>query len=369
MPEISARPLLSNNAPIIKVLHLPYNVASSTSITVNNLNSLPGIQAKGLILSAKHDFQSSKGLTYLQNRSGTFGLTAVYHLWKLYFYMKWADILHWYWDSSLPFNLDLKLASLLKKPIIIQWQGSDIRNPDIVSKNNIFYETMYREKLYEYAELENAVTSYKRQLKFSKFKAIPIIYPDLNSNIRKELFPRYYQVRHRIDVFSFIPLFPDPHKSKPLVVHICSSHYSKGTNYVLNTIEKLKHSLEFDFILITGMKRENALEILKIADIVLDQFVIGEHGLAAIEAMSYGKPVFTFLRKDIHENMPSDCPILNTSPDQLFENLSAYIKDGEARYQSGVLSRSYVEKYHDSQKIILEIQKIYEDVLQQHSSK
>ena len=76
------------------------------------------------------------------------------------------------------------------------------------------------------------------------------------------------------------------------------------------------------------MTRAEALEIMQKADIFIDQLILGSYGMSSIEAMSFGKPVMTYIMPKVFEaGLPNECPIVNTNPTNLEGNLIALITE------------------------------------------
>lgn len=97
----------------------------------------------------------------------------------------------------------------------------------------------------------------------------------------------------------------EPNYYKPFtklrIFHASNHREIKGTNFIIKTIEKLKVNFDLDIELIIKEEVSNS-EIIKSiqeCDLVIDQLLIGWYGLFALEAMSYCKPVISFLRKDL----------------------------------------------------------------------
>jgi len=88
------------------------------------------------------------------------------------------------------------------------------------------------------------------------------------------------------------------------VVHSPSNKVIKGSDAVLRAVESLRRSHDFDFQLIHGVPRAEALSIVARCDVFLDQFVLGAEGFAALEAMALGKPVVCFIRTRCDRNIP-----------------------------------------------------------------
>ena len=106
------------------------------------------------------------------------------------------------------------------------------------------------------------------------------------------------------------------------------------------------------------------LKEIQSSDIFVDQLICGSHGMAACEAMSFGKPVLCYLMPELFESgLPSECPIVNTNPSNLEENLIRLITDGKLRQETGLKSRLYVEKYHNADNIAQELVSLFKNSL------
>jgi glycosyltransferase involved in cell wall biosynthesis len=85
------------------------------------------------------------------------------------------------------------------------------------------------------------------------------------------------------------------------------------------------------------------------ADLVIDQIMIGAHGVFALEAMALGKPVICNIYKNEYAKYydPS-FPIIPANPDDLTKVLFEWIScDLQVRKNKGEESRKYVEKFHN----------------------
>jgi glycosyltransferase involved in cell wall biosynthesis len=347
----------------MRVLHLPSNIASLPSHTVRGLRKI-GVDARGLIIG-NAIIQSADELKVI-NVTGRIwsprwfwtNLIASYYVLKC---VLWADVIHWYFDGkAIPFGLDLKLIKFLNKPAVVEWLGSDIRIPEIEFADNPYYRRVFHNG-YEYEESYNR--SRQTQQRFADAGFIPLATTGMTQYIQKEIIPNYYFIRQRIILSDFTPFYPDPNKLKPLIVHAPSAQIVKGTEAVLNAIDELKKKYDFEFILLQGIHRKKALQIMQKADIFLDQFIGGHHGMAALEAMAYGKPVLCYIKPSLIGETPPDIPIVNANPDNLIEILEPLLQDGKLRHEIGRRSREYVEKYHDAFKLAHQLVEIYNEVI------
>ncbi|MCM8758794.1 MAG: glycosyltransferase [Candidatus Omnitrophica bacterium] len=352
----------------MKVLHLPVNIASIPFYTIRGLQQI-GIQAMGLVFGEKN-CQTSNGLTVISypDRNDLIKETRAKILFSSFFIkmVRWADIVHWYFGSSrIPWNLDIKYIRLLRKPALVEWLGSDIRIPEVEFNDNPYYR-----KTLPFVSLSKQYKkSLIKQLRFAHAGFETLVTPCM----RQYIFPsvwnnKIHVLRQRIMTSDFKPCYPEPTKQKPLIVHGSTNALIKGTSFVISAIEKLKKKYKFEFFLIQNLSHEKALEIIKRADIYLDQFILGSHGMAALEAMAYGKPVVCYIKPSLISTYPEELPIINANPDNLIHVLGNLILNGKLRHEIGKNSRCYVEKYHDAVKLAYDLKEIYAKVIQRKKS-
>lgn len=357
----------------MRVLHLPSNIASYPAHTVRGLRQI-GVNAFGLVFS-NTPVQSAAGLKVIQTEPPLkpHGRTLVeslrpvklynYAKWS-YYYVKWsawADVVHWYFGTRvLPWGLDLKYLKALDKPRVVEWLGSDIRIPEIEFLDNPYYRAAFRSG----HRIESMQRSRQVQKQFAKAGFATIVPACMLRYVQRDICRRVYVVPQRIVLSDYRPAYPNPETARPVIVHSATDPIIKGTPAVLRAIEQLKTKYNFKFHLIHGIPRNEALQLVQRADIFLDQFVMGDHGMAALEAMAYGKPVLCYIKPSMVDQYPRDCPIINANQDDLAEALKPFLIDGELRHEMGKRSRAYVEKYHDAAKLALQLVSIYHGLIE-----
>jgi glycosyltransferase involved in cell wall biosynthesis len=155
------------------------------------------------------------------------------------------------------------------------------------------------------------------------------------------------------------PVSPGRGGVRPLVVHAPSSRERKGTAHVEAACAKLPVDLE----VIHGLPHEQAVEIYKRADIVVDQLNAGWYGLFAIEAMALGKPVVTFLHEEAvrrtQEAFGVEVPILNATKETLADALRGLVDSPDERRRRGEASHAYVEAVHDDERVADRLLELY----------
>lgn len=354
----------------LKILFLPINIASMQAITAEALNNIDGVEAKSLVTSI-HKYQSVNDTTivlperYISRKKPLKRLSAEWFFAKeLKKWMEWADVLHYVWGSAYPNAKDLKWAKKMGKPVFIEWLGSDIRDPEFLFPVNPYYKQAFYNG-YECREMESRDHKKIVQEYFYEVNAIPTLCPEMSLFLNKQLFPQHIQLMQRINLKEFSPEFPSAENVKPLIVHSPSAKITKGSNFIISVIEELKKDYDFEFVLLHDMSREEVLKIIKKADIFLDQLIVGGYGMATMEGMAFGKPVMCHLLPQVFEaGLPQECPVVNTNPDNLKEQLIKLITNPQLRHDTGRQSRAYVEKYHDAEKIAKQLLNIYSEALE-----
>jgi glycosyltransferase involved in cell wall biosynthesis len=357
----------------MRVLHLPSNAASQISIMVRAQRSI-GLDARGLVIDP-HIMQTSEGIRFIAPIAPHVGWVrrrwqAARRLAVIASAVQWADIVHWHSNTRLAFrDADLKMVAALDKARIVEFWGSDIRIPEIATRDNPYLAKLLadsdsdadgRAPTYPISQQRSRCS----QERFARhgFECL-VPGPELPDYIQQDLFPSPYRAEAVLNLEEFVPSYPDPDRSRPVVVHTPSRLAIKGTAAVLAAVEQLKARYDFEFRLVHNVPRAEALEIVCDCDILLDQFVIGSFGTAALEAMAFGKPAVCYLKPSVVANLPADAPYVNANPDNLAEVVTSLLADGSRRQEIGRNSRAYVEKHHDARTVARQLAGIYAELL------
>lgn len=354
----------------MRVLHLPTNIASQISVTVRALRDV-GVDARGILWGNAPTANAAGIATFgscSRRRHPLRGLLLTLAWYRtLRNAMRWADVIHWHFGlCTLPFQADIRYAAKLEKPRIVEFWGSDVRDPPIASADN-----PYQRRFYEQCppSVLDAITrsARKAQERFSRLGfACLISGPELKAYVDSRRFTGSYFVRQRMFLSEFEPQYADPNAPRPLVVHAPSHKGKKGTDCVLRVIEQLRRTHVFEFQLLHGVERSEALRIVRRCDVFLDQFVVGDHGLATLEAMAFGKPAVCYIKPSLVPEYPPDCPIVNANQDNLAQVVEGLLVDGQRRHEIGRRSRAYVEQHHDAHQIARQLIKIYEELIEKN---
>jgi glycosyltransferase involved in cell wall biosynthesis len=235
------------------------------------------------------------------------------------------DVFHFYSSVTLvPKSVQFRILHALGKRGVYQYLGSDIRGKT-------------REQLaYGLAADAEIVSSYD---------AIRWV-------------PHADVVLPGIEVTRIDPAPPSERK-RPVVLHAPSSRRRKGTEHVVEAVE----GLDADLQIVEGLTHDEAFELYREADIVVDQLNAGWYGVFAIECLALGKPVVTFLHDEAvrrtEEAYGTKVPLVPTTKETLRESLRPLVEDVALRRRVGAESRAYAEQVHDIDKIAGQLVDLY----------
>lgn len=352
-----------SNPKKIKVLFAPSNVASMPNITMQALNKLEEIDARGVSYGSHKYWTFGPG--WKVNEIPNFKQNPIGRIWAYiknkYEFMKgvfWADILMLHWDID---SFSALYIRLLRKKTYIEWIGSDIRVPEYVFAHNPYYKLTWESGEWDYMT-ESTLKSNTIQKRFHSINATPTVCPEISLFLNPIYFQNYVSFFQRIDLNNYKPNYSK--NEIPILVHTPSATGAKGTKYVRIAIENLKKkNIIFEYIEIHNKTRQESLDAIASCDIFIDQFIVGSYGLATCEAMAMGKPVLCYLMPPVVERLPADCAIVNTNIDNLESTIEIYLLDESKRAAVGKLSRAFVEKYHDADKIAIDLLALYKKEL------
>jgi hypothetical protein len=238
------------------------------------------------------------------------------------------DVFHFYSSVTLvPKSVQFRILHALGKKGVYQYLGSDIRGKT-------------REQLaYGLAADAEIVSSYD---------AIRWV-------------PHADVVLPGIEVSRIEPALPSDRK-RPVILHAPSSRRRKGTEHVVAAVE----GLDADLRIVEGLTHDEAFELYREADIVVDQMNAGWYGVFAIECLALGKPVVTFLHDEAvrrtEEAYGTKVPLVSATKETLQESLRPLVEDVALRQRVGAESRAYAERLHDIDRIAGELVELYERI-------
>jgi hypothetical protein len=354
----------------LKILYLPFNIGSMQAYTAEAINKIENCQAKYITYTSSN-YSTSNSCEISINaieKKAIFSKEPIkyfIYLWyKLYFrlvyifivlkYMIWCDVVHFVFEPIMPSSIDVKLAKWLGKKRFVEWVGSDIRIPEITSKESETYRQIHKEG-FEYNE--SIKKSYKNQALFSKYGYTPILVPEMQIFINTDFFNKIFTTQYRIKT-GIKP--QDVNNSRLVFLHCPSKLKIKGSYIIEPIMYELEKEYNITYKRLTNVSRDTVLNEMAKADIYIDQIVLGSYASAAIEAMSMGKPTIAYIMPSVYQKgIPTYCPIVNAKADNLREKLIELIENPELRRKIGIASYEYATTFHDPDRLAKELLEIY----------
>lgn len=260
------------------------------------------------------------------------------------------NIFHFYFGTSLTLDFsDIFLINSLGKKCIMQHWGSDVRMYSKAVKLNPYVRVKITD--------EDMI---KRKLEFlGKYISHCIVDYELREYV-KDFYENTHLMRIAVDLekFKFIENVKS-HNEKLLIVHAPSDPRIKGSEFILRAIESLKNKYDFEFKLVYQMSHVEAKEWYAKADIIVDQVIMGNYGMLAVEGMAMGKPVISWISDFMREQYPKELPVIVANSDNIEKVLEDCIRNRDSLSLIGKNGRKYVEKYHDANIICNEVIDIY----------
>ncbi len=181
---------------------------------------------------------------------------------------------------------------------------------------------------------------------------------DLNLTVEFDHLSLHPNIHHIF--FPFDPYryeLKEPKNKRLKICHSPSRRRAKGTERIVPIVRELEREYRVELVLIEGLPHSKAIEILSSCDIAIDQLGELGYGICSLESLSMGIPTCTSLLPDYESYLP-DHPFINVNEDNLREKLIELIEDEGYRRQKGWEGRRWVEKYHDSRKVVERIHEL-----------
>jgi glycosyltransferase involved in cell wall biosynthesis len=260
---------------------------------------------------------------------------------------------------------ELKLLKKLGKKIIMSWWGCDLRTEEV-------------DMAYEYSACQECEEEVRQGCRISteKMKMIERAFRDADVHLSVgDLVSSYKGIEwidNAIDCDEWRPFeinempekFRLPKTNKVRIYHSFGSSELrgdvKGTRFIIEAVEKLKSEgygvelIFFDQIPNRDLKYYQAQ-----ADVVVDQLRAGWYGSTAMECLSMGKPVITYIRPEVEAIIPHEHPLINANIDNIYYVLKDLLNDRKRIKTTGERSRKYALTHHHYINIAIKLDNIY----------
>jgi len=265
-----------------------------------------------------------------------------------YFARSWISELARLGERPIAFS-DLHAARALGRRIVFTLQGCDVRLAGRSGRENEVTPCATGACL-QYSNCLRAIDDSRR---WFIDRILPLaddvfyLNPELGRYLPRGEFLPYCNV----DIRRIERSPPRSQRAVPRILHAPSDPNIKGTARILEALERLARDHRFELVLVQNEPHEQAMQMYRDADLVIDQVLAGWYGGFAVEVMAMGKPVGCYIRERDLEHVPEalreQLPVIRLDPGAIEEGVAAFLADRESWAEIGERSRRFVERWHD----------------------
>ena len=274
--------------------------------------------------------------------------------------LRFARRLH-YILSELLQILEVRLLIILRRRVVITFQGDDARQGDV--SREIFDDSIALHVQSDYYNTQTDRIKRRRIRRLSKLSNyIFYVNPDLAHFLPATA--KFIPYCH-IEVDGKTPSTEIRKTNNVHVVHAPSHQAAKGTDVIVEILTKMRdNGHPIDFTLIEDIPHNELGDFLLGVDLLIDQLHAGWYGGIAVEALCRGVPVMTFLRHAdfgaIPEQMAEELPILPVNSADLSEALSRFLAlENRELNELQSCGIRYAAKWHNPKKVAAEYAQHY----------
>lgn len=335
------------------LLIAPNNWAGQAAQWARAASTLPGVTGVNL------QFDHGSHLRYPAEKTVK-KIVVQRSAWWTWQLNRWIDnnITHVLVESTRPFlgnfypdDIRSQVDSLRKrgKRVAFLWHGSDARLPQahLDKEPYSYFRTFPQHKFVVDQGKVEASHALVDELGFVEFVSTPGLLPYRPNAI---WLPQLY------DVDRWKAPKPEDvvQRAVPVVAHIPSHPYIKGTELISRVCQKLAEEGVIDYVTISGLPPEEMPGAIGAADIVIDQIGDPNYGSAAIEAMASGKVVCGLVGEEVPEVVRAtygiELPIVNINDDNLEDVLRGLAADPQRRKELAIAGPKYVKYVHTTKR-------------------
>lgn len=140
-----------------------------------------------------------------------------------------------------------------------------------------------------------------------------------------------------------------------VVIHAPNHRATKGTSHLERAVRELRaDGLKIGLQILERRPNDEVRAAIRSCDIVADQFMDPGYALFSIESMASGKPVLcrmSPIAEELRTESLDACPIVDTDPGNLRENLKRLVEDPALRRELGRAGRRFALDYHSSEAV------------------
>lgn len=160
---------------------------------------------------------------------------------------------------------------------------------------------------------------------------------------------------------TWLPLAIDPdawdseqavlESATPTVVHVPSRRDPpiKGTAVIEPVLRQLDEDGRIHYVSPSGLSHSAMREVIRSADVVVDQILTGSYGATAVEGMAAGRLVVGFVGAEVRECMPEAPPIVDAEPARFADVMDQILYERDDFVAQASRGPNFVRRWHAGQ--------------------
>jgi len=137
----------------------------------------------------------------------------------------------------------------------------------------------------------------------------------------------------------------------------------KGTDKIVEVVEKLSKTLPVELVLIENMSNARVLKLKSECHIAIDQIASGDmgYGVNSLESLAMGMCTVTNL-SEAYQNFIPDHPFALAEPHNLGKVLTGLILDKQLRNKYAAAGPAWIKKTHHWRSVVEQMHKRYAEL-------
>lgn len=136
-------------------------------------------------------------------------------------------------------------------------------------------------------------------------------------------------------------------RPRPVVVHVPSNPFLKGSHLVDAQLQEMSDRGRIQYRRLEGVPPKLMPDLVRDADVVLDQFVLGLYSVMAVQGMFAGRVVVAHVADRVRDRVPGELPVVEAGPDDVVAVLEQILDAREAYREVAAAGQRYAVRVHD----------------------
>lgn len=150
-----------------------------------------------------------------------------------------------------------------------------------------------------------------------------------------------------VGVDEFASDAPVLERDRPVVLHAPSNSALKGSVFIDPVLQELDERGLIEYRRVSGLPHAELVDLVRSADIVVDQCVLGLYGVFAAESMAAGRVTLAHVAPHVRARVPFELPIVEITPATVREVVERIVEQRDEAVKTAQAGVEYTRRFHD----------------------